>query len=141
MILYKKYQNRPHDITDFIDKIYNKHKYNICMRFKSLKYNSQKFTRELDINKIIQDNNLDWLSDAEFENAEIEIEKNTLIWHQGDWYVGDFIYGIWLNGKFYGGNFINGIWQDGEFFDGTFESGLWKNGKIYGGTNRLTDKK
>src|ERR1035437_8416441 len=111
------------------------------MRFKSLTYNSQKFTREPEINKILQDKNLDWLIDAEFENAEISIENNTLLWHNGDWYSGDFVYGIWFNGRFYGGNFINGIWQNGEFHDGTFESGIWRNVKFYGGINRLTDKK
>jgi hypothetical protein len=111
------------------------------MRYKSLIYSSQKFTRELEINKILIDNNLEWLDDAEFENAEIEVVNNTLIWHNGEWYSGDFNYGIWLNGKFYGGTFINGIWQNGEFHGGTFESGLWKNGKFIGGVNRLTDKK
>ncbi len=111
------------------------------MRFKSLNYNSQNILRESEINKILSNNNLDWLLNAEFEEAEIEVKNKTLIWHNGNWYAGDFEYGIWIDGNFYGGSFINGIWQNGEFYDGTFESGIWKNGKFYGGTNRLTDKK
>ena len=54
------------------------------------------------------------LSDLIIEDAEIEIKNNTLIWYNGIFLSGQWIFGIFKNGKFYG-NFINGIWEGGQF--------------------------
>lgn len=91
------------------------------MRFKELKYNGVSHQNESEIVKILMSNNFYWLVDSEIENAEIEIKKNTLIWHDGDFISGNWNYGIFKNGQF------NGVWEGGIFEKGLF-NGKWLDG-------------
>lgn len=91
------------------------------MRYLELKYLGKTYTSQTEINSILKQNNFYWLIDSEIENAVLEINNNTLIWHGGSFFTGDWHYGIFKNGKFYG-NFENGIWENGEF------NGKWIDG-------------
>ena len=92
------------------------------MRYNKLKYGDKTITSSSKINKILSDNKLYWLIDSEIENADIEIKNDTLIWHSGKYYTGDWKYGIFKEGEFHG-NFINGIFEDG-IFKGKWHSGI-----------------
>ena len=91
------------------------------MRYLELRHNGKTFTNEREINQILQSNKFYWLIDSEIENAELEIKNNTLIWHNGVFYFGNWFYGIFKNGVF------NGIWENGIFENGVF-NGKWKSG-------------
>jgi hypothetical protein len=88
-------------------------------------FEGKTYSSESKIDTILEQNNLDWLIDAEIENASLEIKKNTLIWNEGTFYSGDWHYGIFKNGKFYG-NWKNGIFENGEFL-GKWNSGINHN--------------
>lgn len=92
------------------------------MRFKEVLYNDNKYTSPKLIDQILEIENLHWLVDSEIENAVIEIKKNTIIWHSGNFYSGNWYYGIFKNGEFYG-IFENGI-IEGGIFKGKFKSGI-----------------
>ena len=91
------------------------------MRYSELKYNGKVYTNDIQINEILEKENLFWLIDSEIEKANIEIIKNTLIWNEGNFYTGNWEYGIFKDGIFYG-NWENGIWENGNF------AGKWKSG-------------
>lgn len=91
------------------------------MKFAQLKYKDKTYKSQIEINQILKDLKFYWLIDSELENADIEIEKNTLIWNNGDFFSGDWEYGIFKDGKFYG-NWKNGIWENGNF------AGKWQSG-------------
>lgn len=91
------------------------------MRFKQLVIDNKSIKSIKKINNILKDFNFYWLIDSEFENADIEIKNKTLIWHSGEFYTGNWHYGIFKNGTFYG-NFINGIFENGSF------KGKWYSG-------------
>jgi hypothetical protein len=95
------------------------------MRYLELIFEGKTYSSESKIDTILEQNNLDWLIDAEIENAILEIKKNTLIWNGGTFYSGDWHYGIFKNGKFYG-NWKNGIFENGEFL-GKWNSGINHN--------------
>ncbi len=100
------------------------------MKYKSLIYNNNKITKSSKIDDILSQNNFNWLIDAEFEGAELEIKNDTLIWHDGTWYFGYWYYGIWKNGVWKDGTFENGIFEKGTFEGGTFKSGIDVNSNI-----------
>ena len=60
--------------------------------------------------------------DSEVNKAIIEIQNNTVIWHEGIYMSGNWHYGIFKNGGFYG-TWENGIWEDG-YFNGEWVSGI-----------------
>jgi hypothetical protein len=91
------------------------------MRYSELKYNGKVYTNDIQINEILEKENLFWLIDSEIEKANIEIINNTLIWNEGNFYTGNWEYGIFKDGIFYG-NWENGIWENGNF------AGKWKSG-------------
>jgi hypothetical protein len=91
------------------------------MKFVQLKYKDKTYKSQKEINQILKDLKFYWLIDSELENADIEIEKNTLIWNNGDFFSGNWEYGIFKDGKFYG-NWKNGIWENGNF------AGKWQSG-------------
>jgi hypothetical protein len=91
------------------------------MRFNELIIDGKIIKSTSKINLILKDYGFNWLIDSEFESAKIEIKNNTIIWHDGKYYVGDWHYGIFKNGEFWG-NFINGIFENGEF------KGKWYSG-------------
>ena len=91
------------------------------MRYTELKYGNKTYTIESKIDKILENQKFYWLLDSEIENAVIEIKKDTLIWHDGDFYSGNWHYGIFKKGSF------NGIWENGIFENGSF-SGKWSSG-------------
>lgn len=92
------------------------------MRYIELKTGGKTYTNPYEINKILYQGNFFWLIDSEIEGASIEILNNTIIWKQGNFYSGDWEYGIFQNGKFYG-NWLNGIWENGVF-EGKWHSGI-----------------
>lgn len=92
------------------------------MRFIELIYNGDKIVNQNRIIDILETTNLHWLIDSEVEDAKIEIKNNTLIWHSGNYFSGNWYYGIFKSGKFFG-NFKNGIFEGGEF-KGKYISGL-----------------
>lgn len=97
------------------------------MKFNKLKLGQKTYTSEDEIYSKIEELNeqngniFDWLLNSEFQNADIEIKKNTLIWNNGDFRFGYWKYGIFKDGKFYG-IWENGIWENGIF------SGKWISG-------------
>lgn len=91
------------------------------MGINELKFNNKTLTNKSEILKILKDNKFYWLIDSEVEEAIIEINKNTLIWHSGIYKHGKWEYGIFKNGTFYG------IWENGIWESGTFR-GKWKSG-------------
>jgi hypothetical protein len=94
------------------------------MRYLELLFEGKTYTSKSKIDQILDQNDLNWLIDAEIENSKIEIKKNTLIWHEGTFYSGDWNYGIFKGGKFYG-NWKNGIFENGNFL------GKWNSGINY----------
>lgn len=99
------------------------------MRYVELKYRGKVYTNQREINDILIKEEIYWLIDSEIEDAQIELEKNTIIWYSGSYYSGDWHYGIFKDGKFYG-NWKNGIWESGFF-----------GGKWHGGINLVQDIK
>jgi len=92
------------------------------MRFKEFKVGDKVLTKPIEINKELTKNNLQWLIDSEIEGAVVEIKNKTLIWKEGNYYAGNWHYGIWLLGNF-SGIWENGIWENGHF-DGKWKSGI-----------------
>ena len=92
------------------------------MRFKKFKIGDKIISDTKEIDKILAENNLHWVVDSEIENVNVEIENKTLIWYNGDYYTGNWHYGIWKNGDFKG-TWENGIWEGGKF-SGTWISGI-----------------
>jgi hypothetical protein len=92
------------------------------MRFKELIEGDERITSQKQIMDILAKKGFHWIIDSEIENAQIEIRKNTLIWHSGDFFSGDWHYGIFKSGNFYG-IFENGIFEGGNF-KGKFLSGI-----------------
>ena len=97
------------------------------MKFSELLYNGNKIVNPNTILNILEKNQFHWLIDSECEDAKIEIRNNTLIWHDGSYYSGNWYYGIFKGGNFYG-TFENGILEGGNF-KGKFISGI-KSDKI-----------
>lgn len=91
------------------------------MRYSELMIDGKSIKSQKQIDEILRKKQFYWLIDAEIENAKIEIKRDTLIWHSGNFYSGDWHYGIFLDGNFYG-KFINGIFGNGNF------KGNWKSG-------------
>jgi hypothetical protein len=92
------------------------------MRFKELIEGDKRITNQKQIIDILEKEGFHWVIDSEIENAQIEIKKNTLIWHSGDFFSGNWHYGIFKSGNFYG-IFENGIFEGGNF-KGEFLSGI-----------------
>lgn len=95
------------------------------MDFLELKYGGKTYTTRNQIIKILNQLKFYWLIDSEVDKAIIEIENDTLIWHEGIFMSGNWYYGIFKNGGFYG-NWENGIWEGG-YFDGNWISGIKLN--------------
>ena len=77
------------------------------MRYQELLVNGKSIKNQREIDVILKSQKFYWLVDSEIENAKIEIKKDTLIWHSGDFYTGNWKYGIFKKGKFYG-NLVDG---------------------------------
>lgn len=92
------------------------------MKYLELIYGDKKYTNESQINDILSKNKFYWLIDSEIEDAVIEIKKDNIIWHNGNYYSGNWYYGIFKNGQFYG-NWENGIFENGNF-NGKWISGI-----------------
>ena len=97
------------------------------MRYEQLMINSKLVKSQNQIDLILKSNNFFWLIDSEIENANIEIKNNTIIWNSGNFYSGNWEYGIFKSGDFHG-EFINGIFEGGNFL-GKWHSGI-KSEKI-----------
>ena len=94
------------------------------MKYKELKYKGKTYTNKKDIENILKENDFKWLFQCEFESAELEIKKDTLIWNSGDFNFGDWKYGIFKNGAF-NGTFESGIFEPTEAsFKGKWVDGI-----------------
>ena len=71
------------------------------MRFKELFIGDVQITDQKKIVDALEKRGFDWLIDSEIDNASIEIKKDTLIWNDGDFYSGNWQYGIFKSGNFY----------------------------------------
>jgi hypothetical protein len=91
------------------------------MRYLEMRCDGKTFVDEKEINQILQSKKFYWLIDSEIDNAIIEIKKETIIWHSGDFYSGKWRYGIFKGGSFYG------TWESGIFENGIFD-GKWIDG-------------
>ena len=69
-----------------------------------------------------------WLKKASFQDAEIDITADWLIWEDGIWKYGTWEGGIWEYGTWEGGIWEDGTWEDGFWKSGTWKSGTWKGG-------------
>ena len=67
------------------------------MKFKNIKGGTEKDAY----------NKFPWLERATFENADIDITKNYLVWKDG----------IWEGGFWEGGIWKGGIWEGGSMWD------------------------
>lgn len=92
------------------------------MNILELNYKGKIYKNINEINKILTQEKFYWLIDSEVENAKIEIQNQTLIWNDGIYMSGNWIYGIFKNGLFYG-NWKNGIFEGG-YFNGNWQSGI-----------------
>jgi hypothetical protein len=91
------------------------------MGYQELKVGGKVYTNQQEIIKVLKNNQFYWLIDSEIEGAIIEIKNSTIIWNGGNFYSGDWQYGIFRGGNFYG-NWVNGIWESGNF------AGKWQSG-------------
>jgi superfamily I DNA and/or RNA helicase len=91
------------------------------MRYSELLINGKSVRNQKEIDGILQSNKFYWLIDSEIEDAKIEIKKNTIIWHSGNFFSGKWKYGIFKEGSFYG------TWENGIFENGNFK-GKWNSG-------------
>jgi len=103
------------------------------MRYKSLTYKGETYTEQYKIDDILISENFSWILDAEIENADIEISKETLIWNNGLWYNGAWTYGVFRNGEWRYGVWKGGVWYNGTWKNGRFESGIIFGGKFING--------
>jgi hypothetical protein len=87
-----------------------------------LVYRGKTYTTHNQIYSILEKEQFYWLIDSELSNAIVEIERNTIIWHDGIFLSGNWKYGIFKNGEFYG-TWENGIFESG-IFDGKWISGI-----------------
>lgn len=92
------------------------------MNFLELRYGGKTLYNNVDILRILKREEFLWLIDSEVSGAKIEIENNTLIWHDGYYLSGDWYYGIFKGGHFFG-NWLNGIFESGHF-EGNWNSGI-----------------
>ena len=56
------------------------------MRYLELRHTGKTITNERELNQIPQSNQFYWLIDSEFENAILDLKKETIILHSGDFY-------------------------------------------------------
>jgi len=113
------------------------------IRYKELKIDGNVYNKRIDIDKILIENKLSWLIDAEVENLRLEILKDTLVVNAGIIYNCVFEYGVirdcdvrnilFKNGVIYNGVFKNFVIEQGIIFDGTFVNGDIKFADIRGG--------
>jgi hypothetical protein len=94
------------------------------MKYSELSVDGKTYTDQKEISKKLKSEGFTWLIDCEIENAKLEIRKNTLIWHSGD-----FLFGVWKWGIFKSGSF-HGKWQGGIFEGGNIVDGTAWNGGI-----------
>lgn len=87
-----------------------------------LTHNGKTYTNHNQIFSILEKAKFYWLIDSEINNAIIEIKKDTIIWHNGNFLSGDWEYGIFKNGEFHG-KWLNGIFENG-IFKGKWISGI-----------------
>jgi hypothetical protein len=92
------------------------------MKYKELKVGDKTYDTQNKIEEVLKKHGFFWVIDAEFEEADIEIKNETLIWNSGTWLHGTWEYGIWMDGIFHG-QWLNGIFENGQF-QGEWESGI-----------------
>lgn len=91
------------------------------MKYTQLTVGNKTYNNQREISRILVSEGFSWLVDSTIENAKIEIRNNTLVWHGGEFYEGDWRFGIFKDGRFCGN------WEGGIFEAGAFE-GKWLGG-------------
>jgi hypothetical protein len=91
------------------------------MRFKRLTIEGKKVGPH-SADRSLEEAGLGWLVDCEFEGADVDVVRGTVIWNGGTLYSGRWHYGIWKDGQF-NGTWDNGIFESGDF-RGDFVSGM-----------------
>lgn len=97
-------------------------------RYKELKWEGNLYTENYKINEILIKQKFAWLMDCEFENARLEILKDTLIWNAGTFFNGLLEYIVIRDGEFKAGVINNGV-----LYNGTYRNFLIKNGLVFNG--------
>src|SRR3990167_6110188 len=93
------------------------------MKFKNIKGGTEKDAY----------NKFPWLERATFENADIDITNDYLIWEDGFWEGGIWEDGFWGYGVWEGGAWKDGFWEDGWMWDNInqkYQSVVRKDGKF-----------
>ena len=75
-----------------------------------------------------------WLKNGSFQDAEIDISGDWLIWKDGTWEYGTWKDGFWEGGFWKDGTWKDGFWKDGFWKDGFWKDGTWEDGTWKGGT-------
>lgn len=108
------------------------------MKYKSIKIGSKEYSGDHQIEELLEQRNIFWLNDCEFEKAEIHINRGKVTWINGTWYNGIWKGDVWLDGDWFYGTWERGEWKggtfhDGNWLDGVFEKGNFVKGEIKGG--------
>lgn len=102
-------------------------------KYKELLYKGSTIKERYLIEEILIKEGMGWFIDAETENANIEIQNNTLIFNGGIWYNGIWKFGAWRSGEWKYGKWVDGVWFNGMWYDGVFENGIIFNGTFLKG--------
>lgn len=108
-------------------------------RYKELKYNGKTYTQKYQIDEILLEKKLNWVLDAEMENARLEIMKDTLIFNGGIIFNAIWEYGVIRNGEIRNIVFLNGVIYDGVFKKIKMEKGIIFGGTFYKGSILFAD--
>jgi len=96
---------------------------NKTMKFKNIKGGTEKDAYD----------KFPWLKKAAFENADIDITNDYLVWEGGVWRDGTWGGGFWRDGTWEGGFWEYGFWRDGLMWDNInqkYQSVVRKDGKF-----------
>ncbi len=110
-------------------------------KIKYLKINNEIYFDIYEIARLLENNNLYWIYEAETENACLEIKDGVLYWYAGKFYYGTWVYGIFVDGIIYYADWKDGIFVNGKIMDITWEKGTlmnadYKKGEFLGGDIR-----
>lgn len=103
------------------------------MRYEKAIIDGKAIAHTNDIERELKSHDLSWLITCEFDNANIEVIKNTLIWNGGVFYYGKWQFGIFKKGEFRGGDWYGGVFYGDTFSKhATWHNGVKKSGNFYG---------
>ena len=104
------------------------------MRIKQLTYKGTIHVVPSAIKDLLIKHGLNWLNQAEIDNAILEIKEDKLYWIGGTWHYGVWKDGVWKDGVWMSGTWEDGVWRNGIWKKGTWKKGIWMNGIWEDGT-------